>query len=64
MLGAACAVYGHAFNPMLSIKALTFFEDGDLALLTEVQKQFLCDQVRATKIADLPEYSVLNGLLL
>jgi hypothetical protein len=33
MLCAAMSVYGHDFNPLPSLKALAFFEDGDLATL-------------------------------
>ena len=37
-LGCAQAIYRNAFNPMLPLKALTYFEDGDLASLpAEVQ---------------------------
>ena len=32
-LGAAAAVFGPAFNPLLTVKALCFFADGDLATL-------------------------------
>jgi hypothetical protein len=32
-LGAARSVYGAAFNPLLSLKALSYFSDGDLATL-------------------------------
>src|SRR5580693_1577364 len=33
VLGAACAVYGPAFNPLVSLKALSYFGDGDLPSL-------------------------------
>jgi predicted nucleotidyltransferase component of viral defense system len=36
MLAAAEAVYGSTFNGALSLKALTFFEDGDLKSLNSV----------------------------
>ena len=35
MLGAAQALYGDAFNPMIALKALTYFEDGDLPRLPD-----------------------------
>ena len=39
---AAAAIYGKDFNGALSLKALTFFEDGDLPSLTRtVQKRLL-----------------------
>jgi hypothetical protein len=39
-LGAAVAVYGRAFNPLLSLKALSYFADGDLpSLPKEIQSR-------------------------
>jgi hypothetical protein len=35
-LGAAAAVYGNEFNGALSLKALTYFADGDLPNLSPV----------------------------
>ena len=35
VLGAAGAVFGSAFNPVLTLKALCFFADGDLATLPQ-----------------------------
>jgi hypothetical protein len=40
-IGAAQAVYGEQFNPLLSLKALTYFGDGDLPSLPENVKQAL-----------------------
>jgi len=40
-LGAAEAVYGGQFNPMITLKALTYFRDGDLPSLPEDVKQAL-----------------------
>lgn len=40
LLGAASAVYGKEFNGALSLKALTYFSDGDLPnLRTEIQQK-------------------------
>jgi hypothetical protein len=46
-LGLACAraVYRAAFNPMLPLKALTYFEDGDLPSLPAEVKQRLIQAV-------------------
>ena len=41
MLGAARALYGDAFNPMIALKALTYFEDGDLPRLPDAMKASL-----------------------
>ena len=40
-LGAAQAVYGEQFNPLITLKALSYFGDGDLATLPETVKQSL-----------------------
>ena len=40
-LGCARAIYRNHFNPMLPLKALTFFEDGDLPDLPEPVKRRL-----------------------
>jgi hypothetical protein len=64
-LGAAQAVYGQLFNPTISVKALSYFGDGDLARLPEETKRFLAQAAAAVreipaierlsdKIADLP----------
>ncbi len=41
-LGAALGVFGDLFNPMISLRALTFFQDGDLNTLDKrIQKQLM-----------------------
>jgi hypothetical protein len=40
-LGAAQAIYGGQFNPLITLKALSYFGDGDLAALPEKVKQSL-----------------------
>jgi Nucleotidyl transferase AbiEii toxin, Type IV TA system len=40
-LGAAQAVYGGQFNPLITLKALSYFGDGDLTALPEAVKQSL-----------------------
>jgi len=40
-LGAAQAVYGEQFNPMITLKALTYFCDGDLPTLPKDVQQSL-----------------------
>jgi len=49
MLGAARALYGEVFNPTMTLKALTYFKDGDLPALPEAAKQLL---VRAAADVD------------
>ncbi|MBT9586566.1 nucleotidyl transferase AbiEii/AbiGii toxin family protein [bacterium] len=45
ILSAAGQVYGRAFNPQISLKALTFFQDGDLPALSTELKARLRDAV-------------------
>jgi hypothetical protein len=40
-LGAAQALYGERFNPMICLRALSYFADGDLPRLPEATRQFL-----------------------
>jgi hypothetical protein len=44
-LGAATAVFGEQFEPLISLKSLTHFVGGDLAALPEEVKQALRDAV-------------------
>jgi hypothetical protein len=46
ILGAAVAVYGKTFNPLLSLKALSYFEDGDLSSLSNAVRMRLKEAVR------------------
>jgi len=57
-LGAAQAIYGEQFYPMISLKALTYFEDGDLPSLPEPVKQLLR---AATVIEEIPRFEPLPG---
>ncbi len=45
-LGAARTVYGQAFNPILSLKALSYFADGDLSSLSSSVRSRLTGAVR------------------
>jgi hypothetical protein len=53
-LGAALAVYGEAFNPILSLKALCYFGDGDLRRLPEAVKDRLAKAVASVDPNRLP----------
>jgi hypothetical protein len=53
-LGAALAVYGKAFNPILSLKALCYFGDGDLRRLPEAVKDRLAKAVASVDPNRLP----------
>ena len=61
-LGAAQAVYGETFNPMPTLKALSYFRDGDLPTLPEVVRQVLRSAAAEVReIATLPRQP--GGLL-
>jgi nucleotidyltransferase AbiEii toxin of type IV toxin-antitoxin system len=60
-LGAARAVYGEAFNPLLSLKALSYFGDGDLRALPESLKSRLSGVVKKVDSTRLPRFEPLPG---
>jgi hypothetical protein len=60
-LGAARAVYGEAFNPLLSLKALSYFGDGDLGTLPESLKSRLSGAAGRVDAKRLPGFEPLPG---
>ena len=52
-LGCASALYGSQFNPAIVLKALTFFEDGDLRTLDPGVRQLLIEA--AANVRQIPE---------
>jgi hypothetical protein len=54
-LGAARAVYGERFNPMPALKALVYFQDGDLPALPESVKQSLRNAAAEVRELDVVE---------
>lgn len=63
-LAAGRAVYGPVFNPLLSLKALCYFADGDLATLPPATRSRLTAAVERTDPLRLPDLSALSGGLL
>ena len=61
-LGAGRAVFGPAFNPMLTLKALCFFADGDLATLPREVCRRLVEAASAVDPAKLPSFESLAGI--
>jgi hypothetical protein len=59
-LGAARAVYGNSFNPLLSLKALSYFADGDLSSLSDAIRSRLSEAVRKVDPNRLPEIQALS----
>jgi hypothetical protein len=54
MLAAGRALYGHVFNPLIALKALSYFDDGDLRSLPEPVKHRLREATSAVDVAALP----------
>jgi hypothetical protein len=61
-LGAARALFGSTFQPSECIKALVYFEGGDLDVLSSQVKDRLIASV--TTVDDLPQVSVLEHRLI
>lgn len=61
-LAAAAAIYGKEFNGALSLKALTFFGDGDLASLPPELQDRLRKAATAINLKQLPCITARPGL--
>jgi hypothetical protein len=53
-LAAAQALYGESFNPQITLKALSYFEDGNLRNLPEDTKARLAAAARDVDLDKLP----------
>ena len=62
MLGAAAAIHGELYNAMLTLKALTYFGDGDLAELPTAVRKRLTHAAATVDTASIPRYEPLPGL--
>ena len=60
-LAAAKAIFGPNFQPSESLKALVYFDDGDLKTLTTAEKNTLVQAVKAVR--DIPEVKVISKVL-
>ncbi len=60
-LSSARLLFGPNFQPSESLKALAYFEDGDLATLTTADKQTLVAAAKAVR--DLPEVALVSRQL-
>ncbi len=60
-LATARLIFGSTFQPSESLKALVYFEDGDLHTLTATEKNGLIGAV--TSVGDLPEVALLSRQL-
>jgi len=61
-LAAAAAIYGKEFNGALSLKALTYFEDGDLPSLTPAMQKRLLAAATSVSLKELPLVAARSGL--
>lgn len=55
-LGAAGAVYGTGFNPLLTLKALSYYGEGDLATVPNTVRDRLAAAVAAVDLQHLPTF--------
>jgi hypothetical protein len=53
-LSAAQTIYGPAFNPQITLKALSYFGDGDLVTLADDIRRRLTNAVAAVNLSELP----------
>jgi hypothetical protein len=60
-IAAARQMYAPTYQPQIGLKALTFFEDGDLKRLSPQEKKILIKAVAAVR--DLPPVTIKPGLL-
>jgi hypothetical protein len=57
-LAAAKAIYGSSFNPQITLKALSYFQDGNLERLPDDVKSRLATATRHVDLDQLPEISI------
>ena len=62
MLGAATAIHGERYNAMLTLKALAYFGDGDLAELPAAVRKRLSHATTTVDPASIPPHDPLPGL--
>jgi len=60
-LAAAHTMYGHAFQPSESLKAMVYFEGGDLNTITQEEKEILINA--ASKVRKLPDIKTISNEL-
>lgn len=60
MLAAARAIYGDEFNPLISLKAISYHDDATLAALPEGLRRDLIAAVRQVDVSALPELNPIK----
>jgi hypothetical protein len=61
-MGAARSIYGQQYNPLITLKSLAYFEDGDLHRLTAEQKTRLANAASQQPL-ELPEIPKISDVL-
>ena len=63
-LGAARALFGSTFAPAECLRALTFFDDGDLARVSaETRQELRNEAAKASRIFPIPDVNIVNNQL-
>ncbi len=57
ILACAGVVYGEAFNPYITLKALCYFEEPELVSLSSNTKEYLIETVHSVNLDNLPNLS-------
>jgi hypothetical protein len=60
-LASACAIYGPSFNPQITLKALSYFGDGNLPSLPPVVRDRLALAAREVDLDRVPEIMLARG---
>ncbi|MDD9911158.1 MAG: nucleotidyl transferase AbiEii/AbiGii toxin family protein [Ahrensia sp.] len=60
-LASAALIYGRQFTPQLTLKALSYFGEGDLDTVPRSVKTRLLDAVSKTDLDDLPELDAIRS---
>jgi hypothetical protein len=60
MLAAAAVIYGNQFNPLLSLKAISYHDDPSLADLPKAVRNYLSEAVHSTDPAQLPNLNAIR----
>lgn len=59
-LGAAETMFAPNFSPVISAKAMNYFEDGDLHKLSKQDKEILINSVKALDLKDISKIALLS----
>ena len=54
-IGAARAIYGRQYNAILTLKSLSYFQDGNVMTLPDKIKHDLIDMVKECNLSNVPE---------